>query len=169
MKIELQVRGIEDVLKTLQSMPPEVVSKRGGPVKSALRKAALVILKQERINLQAVISNATATGKKESTGLLLKSLVVTRGKAPTGGNGERYLVRFKRKTYPRDGKAKGKAVTTLQTAQLLEYGSSEQPAEPFIRPAFEAKAQEAIRTAQTELLAGVERIAKKLLKQSGGA
>jgi HK97 gp10 family phage protein len=167
MKIELQVRGMDNVLKTLQSMPPEVVSKRGGPVKSALRKAALVILAQERINLQAVISNATATGKKESTGLLLQNLVATRGKAPTDGNGERYIVRFRRKTYPRT--TKGKPVTTLQTAQLLEYGSSEQPAEPFIRPAFETKAEEAIHVAQTALVAGVERIAKRLLKQGGGA
>jgi len=61
----------------------------------------------------------------------------------------------------------GKAVTTLKTAQLLEYGSSKQPAEPWIRPAFQSKAAEAIRTVETELVAAIDRIATKLMKQGG--
>jgi HK97 gp10 family phage protein len=164
-KFELQVRGIDGVLKTLESLPAEVVSKRGGPVKLALKKGANVIAKQERMNLQAVTTNATASGKPDSTGLLLKNLVVSRGKPPISGKGERYLVRFKRKTYPRTGK--GKAVTTLQTAQLLEYGSSQQPAESFIRTAFATTAQAAITTIQSDLVARVDRVVKKLAKQNG--
>lgn len=166
MRTEVKLTGVDGVLDTLRSLPPEVVSKRGGPVKSALRKGALVILKQEKMNLQAVISNQTASGQKESTGLLLKNLIASRGKAPTGGKGERYLVRVKRKTYPREGG--GKPVTTLQTANLLEYGSSQQPAEPWIRPAFNAKAREAIDTTTAELVKGLDRVVKKLAQQNKG-
>ncbi len=159
--VELKLTGLDGVLALLKSLPPEVVSKRGGPVRSALRKGAVVILKAEKANLTAVTANATESGKVESTGLLMKSLIVSRGKAPSGGKGERMLVRVKRKSYARKG---GKAVTTLASAQLLEYGSSKQPAEPWIRPAFESKAEEAIKTVERELVAGIDRIVKKLGK-----
>jgi HK97 gp10 family phage protein len=163
--MEMKLTGIDGVLSTLQSLPPEVVSKRGGPVKSALRKGALVILKQEKANLQAVTANQTDSEQRESTGLLLANLIASRGKAPTDGKGERYLVRVRRKTYARKS---GKAVTTLKTANLLEYGSAKQPAEPWIRPAFAAKAQEAIQTTERELVKGIDRIVKKLAQQNKG-
>lgn len=176
MKAEMKLTGLDGVLDTLKSLPPEVVSKRGGPVKSALRKGALVILKQEKANLQAVTSNATESGKRESTGFLLQNLIASRGKAPSSGKGERYLVRVRRKSYKRRaemaavGKKAKKAVsvTTLKTAQLLEYGSSHQPAEPWIRPAFHAKAGEAISTVETELVKAIDRVVKKLAAANKG-
>lgn len=161
----MKLTGIDGVLDTLKSLPPEVVSKRGGPVKSALRKGALVILKQEKENLRAVMGHQVDGEQRESTGLLLKNLIASRGKAPTGGNGERYLVRVRRKSYARKS---GKPVTTLKTANLLEYGSSKQPAEPFIRPAFQAKAGQAIDTVQTELVKAIDRVVKKLAAQNKG-
>lgn len=163
MKVEVKLHGVDGVLDTLKSLPPEVVSKRGGPVRAALRKGALVILKQEKANLQAVTATAADEGMRYSTGLLLQNLVVTRGKAPAGGKGERFLVRVRRKSYPRKS---GRAVTTLATANLLEYGSSQQPAEPWIRPAFAAKAEEAIRTVETELVKGIDRIVRKLAQKN---
>jgi HK97 gp10 family phage protein len=170
--IEVKLSGLDGVLDTLKSLPPEVVSNRGGPVRAALRKGALVIHKQAMANLQAVVSNATSEGRILSTGLLLKNLVVTRGKAPTTGNGERYLVRVRRKAYDGNPITKkqrvGKRVTTLKTAQLLEYGSSKQRAEPWIRPAFVAKAEQAIKTVEAELINGINRIVKKLAAQNKG-
>jgi HK97 gp10 family phage protein len=161
MGAELKITGLDGVLEMLLKMPPEIVSKRGGPVKTALRKGASVIAKQARANLRAVTNNQTASGEKESTGLLAKSIVVTRGKAPTTGNGERYLVRVKGKTYAR----KGKVVTTKKTAQLLEYGSSKQPAEPWLRPAFASKATEAINTVVRELPKEIDKAAQKYLNK----
>lgn len=158
--MEVKLTGLDGVLDTLRQLPPEVVSKRGGPVKSALRKGAVVILKAEKANLQAAVANSGDDGKRYSTGLLLKNLIASRGKAPTTGKGERYLVRVRRKTYP--GRSGGKPVTTLATAQLLEYGSSQQPAEPWIRPAFLANARRAIETIEAETVREVERIAAKL-------
>lgn len=163
MKTEVKITGLNGVLETLKSLPPEVVSKRGGPVKSALRKGAVVIFKQAKANLQLAVSNATADGKRYSTGLLLQNLVVTRGKKPFGGNGERYLVRVRRKTYPRKGK---RAFTTLASANLLEYGSSKQTAEPWLRPAFNSRAQESIATIERELIKAIDRVVKKLAQQN---
>lgn len=164
MQVEVKLEGLNGVLETLKSLPPEIVSKRGGPVKSALRKGARVIWQQAKSNLEVVTANADDEGKKYSTGLLLKNLVVTRGKPPFGGKGERYLVRVRRKSYQR----KGKSTTTLATANLLEYGSVKQPMEPWIRPAFQAKAEEAIRVTEAELLRQIDRVVKKLAQQNKG-
>ena len=159
-----ELTGLDGVLDLLKSLPPEVVSKRGGPVKSALRKGALVILREAQLNLARATDDLDADGTETSTGLLKKNLIASRGKAPNSGQGERYLVRVRRKAYV--GR-KGETVTTLKTAQLLEYGSSHQPAEPWLRPAFHAKAEESIRTVERELVAGVDRVVKKLAKNGG--
>lgn len=157
----VKLRGLDGVLGMLQSLPAEVVSKRGGPVKSALRKGAVVLHKQAKANLRAAIAHQSDEDDQRSTGLLLDNLVVTRGKPPADGKGERYLVRVRRKSYKRKS---GEAVTTLKTAQLLEYGSSQQPAEPWLRPAFNARAAEAITTVERELVKGIDRIVTKLAK-----
>jgi HK97 gp10 family phage protein len=164
MKVEMQLQGLNGVLETLKSLPSEVVSRRGGPVKTALRKAARVIHKEAQQNLDRVTSNQTDSGEQLSTGLLKKNLIVSRGKPPFDSKGERYLVRVRRKSYPR----KGKTVTTLATANLLEYGSSKQTAEPWLRPAFAAKAETAILTARTELLKEIDKVTKKLAQQNKG-
>lgn len=159
MKVDFALHGVEGVLDTLRSLPPEVVSKRGGPVRAALRKGAVVLQKAAKANLQAAVSNATSSGQRESTGLLLKNLVVTRGKAPTSGKGERYLVRVRRKVYP--GRT-GEVTTTLKSAQLLEYGSSQQPPEPWLRPAFAARANEAVTVSVQSLQTAIAKIVTTL-------
>jgi hypothetical protein len=155
--IEIKLTGLDGVLDLLKSLPPEIVSRQGGPVKTALRNGARVIQREAALNL-ARATGSLSEDNSESTGLLLKNLVVTRGKEPIGTKGERFLVRVRRKSYQR----KGKPVTTLKTAQLLEYGSSQQPAEPWIRPAFASKAVEAIKTIERDLLIGIDRVVKKL-------
>ncbi len=168
MKIEMNVQGLNGVLDTLQSLPAELVSKRGGPVKLALAKAARVIQAQAKTNLKASI----ALNGDVSTGLLEKNIVVTRGKEPTGTKGERYLVRVRRKAYDGDKLGKrqkaGKRVTTHKTASLLEYGSSHQPATPWIRPAVKQKGAEAINVFTDDLNKRIDATVKKLAQQNKG-
>jgi HK97 gp10 family phage protein len=165
--LELKVTGLDGVLDMLRKLPPEVVSKRGGPVKAALRKGALVIHKQAKANLLISTHTPGKTGKNWTTGLLAENLVVTRGKQPIGGKGERYLVRVRRKVYPnKSGRSHGQlATTTWQAARLLEYGSSQQAAEPWLRPAAAAKAQEAVDVTSQELVKRVNAIVKKLARK----
>jgi hypothetical protein len=156
----LKIQGIDGVLDLLRSLPPEVVSKRGGPVKSALAKGARFLRDKERQNLQAVLEPGD-----ESTGLLAENIIASRGKAPIGGKGERYLVRIKRKMYP--GR-KGEQVSTLKSAQLKEYGSVKQPARSFIRRTVIAEGSQTINVVVTELVARVDRVVKKLAQQNKG-
>lgn len=161
--VDFKLTGLDEALNMLRQLPPEVVSKRGGPVKSGLRKGALVLRNAERRHLERVLSNQP----QYSTDFLEKHLVVKRGKPPTGSNGERYIVTVKRKIYlGRSGKSRGgKATTTLASAQLLEYGSEKQPAEPWIRPAFNEAKQTAVATIERETLAAIDRVVRKLLRK----
>ncbi|NGR09397.1 hypothetical protein G5B41_17795 [bacterium SGD-2] len=168
MKITMDIKGLDGVLQTLQSLPPEIVSKRGGPVKLALAKAARVIQAQAKTNLKAAI----AMNGDVSTGLLEKNVVVTRGKEPIGTRGERYLVRVRRKAYDGEKLGKrqkaGKRVTTHKTASLLEYGSSHQPPTPWLRKAVKQKGQEAIDVFTSDLNRRIDATVKKLAQQNKG-
>lgn len=155
MKMEINLSGVDGILKTLKSLPAEVVSKRGGPVKLALAKGARLLRNEVKKNLRAVISS------DESTGLLEKNIIASRGKAPTVGNGERYLVRVKRRTYI---DRTGKPVTTLKTANILEYGSEKQTAKPFIRPAAVSKAQQTINVVTSDLKMRLDKVVKDLAR-----
>lgn len=166
------VQGLAGVLATLQALPRELASKRGGIVRAALRKAAVVLQKQVKANLAQIIAepNVNAPGglpANDSTGLLKKNIVVTRGKPPSGQNGEVILVRIRNKVYPPDQVSGKKPISTAQVARLLEYGTERRRAMPFIRPAFEAKKQEAVATFQREIFAGIDKAYRKIAAQNG--
>jgi len=158
MKVEMKLHGLDDVIRTLQSLPPEVISKRGGPIKLALARGARYLRDRVKENLQAVITQ----DRDESTGLLLPNVIASRGKPPFGSKGERYLVRVRRKTYERRSK---EVVTTRKTASLMEYGSSHQPARPWLRPAVEHHGQKVIEMVSADVVRGVDRTVAKLRRQ----
>lgn len=153
--MELKVTGLDNVLDMLQNFPNEVVSVRGGPVKTALKRAAQVIRKEVAKNLEQTVSD-------EATGLLAKSLIATRGK--TNGMGEKYVVRFKNLKYTRNS---GEEVTTRKSGHLLEYGSSKQKPQPYIRPAAKTKAQEAVDVFSKEINKEIEKLTKKYITRTG--
>lgn len=153
--MELKVTGLDNVLDMLQNFPNEVVSVRGGPVKTALKRAAQVIRKEVAKNLEQTVSD-------EATGLLAKSLIATRGK--TNGMGEKYVVRFKNLKYTRNS---SEEVTTRKSGHLLEYGSSKQKPQPYIRPAAKTKAQEAVDVFSKEINKEIEKLTKKYITRTG--
>lgn len=161
MKAEMNISGVDGVLNTLRSLPPEIVSNRGGPVKLSLAKGARFLRDKERAALRAAIIQ----DNDDSTGLLEDSIIASRGKPPTSGKGERYLVRVKRKMYP--GR-KGEQVSTLKSAQLKEYGAENQPPAPFIRPTFLTYAGQTITVVTTDLRQRIDKIVAKLAAQNRG-
>ena len=174
MKFEFDVQGLSGMLKTLESLPAEIVSRRGGPIKLALKKAAYVIRDEEERRFLALV-NQNKTN--ETTGLLKGSFIVKRGRYSIDGKGEKYIVTVKRKVYSRSlvsnikklGSGKVDVTTTLKTAQLFEWGSSHQPPRKFILPSFHAKAGEAVEVFKSELGRRIDVIVKKLAKQNQGA
>jgi HK97 gp10 family phage protein len=172
MKADVNITGLEGVLATLKSLPPEVVSKRGGPVSRALRRAANVIRDEAKRNVPI------------DTGTLRDAITVSRKKPSPGENGEKFLVwlgpKFSRK-YVRNrrnlqmnrysdttGAKTYEVDTPYFYGRFLEYGTSKMTARPWMRPAFAAKAETAIITARTELLKEIDKITKKLAQQNKG-
>jgi HK97 gp10 family phage protein len=163
----VKIIGLEGVMRTLQQLPAEVVSKGGGPVRSALAKSARMIRDDEQRRLQAIIDAPGADpAAAESTGLLKKNIVAKRGRLAGGEKGELYSVGVRRKSYPA---AKGKRVTTPQVARLLEYGTEKRLPLPFIRPAFEANKGKVLSLFTAELNKKLGAITKKLARQNGVA
>lgn len=161
MKVELQIHGIDGALSTLEALPAEVVSKRGGPVKLALAKGARLLRDQAKDNFR----RSVAQGGADSTETTVESIVASRGKAPVGTKGERQLVRVKRRSYIN---AKGAKTTTLRAAQLMEYGSATQPARPWLRPAVQRRGSQIIDVVSEDLLKRLDQITKRLAAQNGG-
>ena len=115
--------------------------------------------------MQARIDAPNAGGvPADASGLLLKNIIAQRIKPPQGQKGERFMVRVRRKTYP--GKAEWKKRTTAQIGALLEQGTEQRAPMPWMRPAFEARKQEAVGIFERELPAAIDRIVKKLAKQN---
>lgn len=159
MRVDMNLTGADGVIDLLKRLPPELVSKRGGPVKLALAKGARLLRDEVKQNLRNSIAS---TGDPDGTsGLLEQNIIASRGKAPSSGRGERYLVRVKRKTYPDRA---GKPVTTLKTAHIKEYGSVKQDADPFIRPAVTSKGAEVIRVVTDDLNRRLDILVRKLAK-----
>lgn len=155
MKVEFTISGIPGIVRTLNSLPAEIVSKKGGPVKLSLAKAARLVRDEARSNLQRSIDLRGA----DSTGTTVRSVIASRGKAPNDGNGERYLVRVKKRTFIN---ARGEKTSTLATGNWLEWGSGHQPATPWLRPAVASKGQEAIDVMVTDLSRRIELIVRQL-------
>jgi hypothetical protein len=159
----IQLQGIDNVLAMLAAMPPEVVSKVNGPIQRSIRAGLRPMLKRVRANLQVVTSNATTHPDRENLGLLLKSTIMSRGKPPSNGKGERYLIRVKKRAYPR--KSGNGETNTVTNAQRLEYGRRGQPAEPYIRPAFQAEAAPTIERTRVALIAEIDKLAQSYLSR----
>lgn len=161
-----RIEGLDAAVKTLRALPAELVSKRGGPVRTALQKAAKMIQLEEQQRLQGIIDQENEAGRpSESTGLLKANIVVKRGRLGGGEKGELYSVSVRRKSYPAD---KGPRVTTPQVARLLEYGTAKRAPLPFIRPAFEATKGRVVPLFVAELNKRLAGIVKKLHRSNGG-
>lgn len=158
----VRIEGLEGVLDTLQKLPPEIVSKRGGPVRFALRKAAQVLQKEVQSNLQKIIDTPNKDGRDESTGLTKKNIVITRGRR-RNFKGESMLVRVRNKRFPDQ---RGKASTTAANARRLEYGTEKRRPMPFIRPAFNSKRMEALGVFSREINKKLVAIQRKLEREN---
>ena len=146
----VHLEGLRGTLDMLKRLPPELVSKNGGPVKLALKKAAEVLRDAARANVQRIIDEPNLDEQAtKSTGLLKKSIVAARGKMPPGLKGERYSVRIrKNQKYP---ETRGKGLTAVQIGRQLEEGTERRDPKPWLRPAFDEKKGAAVDTFVSEV------------------
>lgn len=150
----VHIQGLEEILKTLQALPPEIVSKRGGPVRVALRKAAVVVQREYQANVDRI---ATEGESNESTGTLKKAIIVSR-KKPGNFKGERFWLRIKR------GAKNPEGVTANTYGGVLEWGDQRVPAKAPMRKAWEAKKEAALETFMREMPKAIAAAVKRARK-----
>ena len=167
MKVVTKMEGLEGVLATLKSLPPELVSKGGGPVRFAVRKAANIIRDEAKAQMIARGNTPGATSKNYATGFTAKHIISKRTRL-TKIKGERFVVTVRTAPHPNGNKIGKKPIRTNDIAFIMEAGSAKQPAEPWLRPAFDTKRQQAATTMEVELKAAIDRIVRKLARQNKG-
>lgn len=157
---DIHIEGLDDVLAALKALP-DSITKNAAPF--AMRKGANVIAKEAKArapnrtgNLQKRI--AVRKRKRRGPGIALAySVGVLGGASATYGN---------TKTNRRKGLV-GKKYETGGTAfywRFLEFGTEKLAAKPFLRPAFDSKAEEAVKAISDGFRTGLARAVAKAMK-----
>lgn len=145
----VKVHGLDGLLDAMKKLPREVF-KNGGPAKLAMKAGAKLIADEAK--------SRVAVGHTDDVHVR-DNIVATRDSRPrdTGVDvAERFVVRVRRVKQPGGSGTKNWGA--------LEFGNEHQAARPFLRPAFEAKKNEALTVIVNKLRAGVERAAAKVRK-----
>lgn len=121
----VSVQGLSELRNTLLNLGSEIASKNGGPVRSALAKGARRVRDVARGN----------AGSSSDSGRLQKAVFARRDRNPAAeGLTESYIVGVKR------GKSREDQSGAFYWS-FVEFGTVKQPAQPFLRPAFEQTKQ----------------------------
>lgn len=152
-----QVEGLGELLATLKALPKEIVSQRGGPVRSGLRKAAQVFQREAQQNIARIIAEPNKGGRPSvTTWTLIRSVIVSRDRNPKRSRAnERYLVRLRRKARAPNG------ASVHAYGGMLEFGNEKVPAKSWLRPVVPAKSSEAISVFIAETRKGIDRAVRR--------
>lgn len=137
------VKGAAEIEALLKKLPDQVARR---VVQSALRSGGTLIAKEAKAQLRSV-----------DTGLL-KSKIGVRGKKGKAQVG----ILSGGQTVTRKGASKPQFARPTKYAKFIEFGTPTVPANPFMRPALDAKSVEAIRKIGEQMGKGVEREALKM-------
>jgi HK97 gp10 family phage protein len=152
------IKGLSQMIAALESLPASIVSTNGGVIRKALRKGAIVMVKQAKINVQAIIdADAFNPGRDHliSTGALVKAIGTVRDRDPKAhGFNETYVVKVRRGPRVRNK-------TPAQYGRMLEFGTEKDTAKPWMTPAYFSKRQEALDTVVAAVDKGVTEAIRK--------
>jgi len=168
------VQGLDQLLANLQALPKELASRNGGIVRRALMKAAKVV--QAEAQQRA----------PEDLGVLKKNIVTVRDRNPRRvGATERYAIAVRKRKMKygqnRSNVRKGRVGKVYEAEgsafywRFIEFGTGARrnraganrgpvQARLFMRPAFEARKQEALTTFVSETGKGIQLAVRKMKK-----
>ncbi|HEY5805069.1 MAG TPA: HK97-gp10 family putative phage morphogenesis protein [Lysobacter sp.] len=160
-----EIRGLAEVGRRLRALPPELGSKGGGPLRSALFQGAKVLVAGARRRV------------KVTSGQLRDSIISKRHPNPKSvGATERYDIGMKggtrRLANTRRNRGARRAGQIVRTAgkvfygRFLELGTAKMPAQPYLRPTIEGDRGAALNAFSGAFLRAVDRAEKKLGRHS---
>lgn len=164
----IRLTGLDETIAALRALPAEFGSKGGGPIRKALYRAALPMRKFAE-------SKAPI-----DTGNLSANVYIYRDRDPKGSTGatERYVIGVRTKRNARQqarlNQQLGRVSRNLRTRGdayywfMVEFGTSKQRAQPFMRPAFELHKNIAVSIFTRELRTMVAAAVNKARGKSGG-
>ena len=136
--IEVEVQGLKELEQELLALPDKI---GGRGLQSALTSAALPIVAEAKAKVPlAHAAYRLYGGGVANPGWLMDRIV--RKKVREGGNSAEVII----------------TVTDRRQSyfwKFIEFGTSKMAAHPFLRPAFEAKATEALERFKARLQAGI--------------
>ncbi|CAN5335385.1 hypothetical protein BH10PSE12_BH10PSE12_02720 [soil metagenome] len=154
--MSIHINGAKEVEALLKQLPERLAK---NVTTNALRAGARIIAKRAR---EIVVANPSI-----DSGLLAKNITARarrrsrQGRAYGAATVSVGVARVA-KMVVRKGKKKAEKASPSRYAHLVEFGHDNVPAEPFLRPALDEKAIEAITRIGEFLGRGVEREAAKL-------
>lgn len=145
--VRIRTEGFAELAERLKQLGPRVA-------KNALRRAVS--------SGAAVVRNDARSRAPVDTGEMKKDIQIKREKDERGSFMAKYAV------FVRSGKKSrmsGRARDVQKDSfywKFLEYGTSKMPAQPFMRPAFEARKEEALKVIGEKLDEGIQKAAREL-------
>jgi len=136
MKTEFKIEGAKEMERLLHNLGPQVANKLG---MSSLRAAAKPIVQEARRLVP------------KDTGDLGRSITTKADRQRSGNDTRELKIGFKPPVSAR--------------AHFVEFGTSKMAAKPFMRPALDSKAKEALDAMGKVLGVGIEREALKMAKK----
>lgn len=157
----VRIEGLDALLRRLKALPAEM-SKRGGPVRQGVQKAAALIRDAAKANVRQIVAEPNIGGRDESTGLMEKSIKAMRARQSHKYKGETYFVTIPSKVRYPIGKRTPSGIGVATVAKMLEYGTSKQSPKPWMGPAFHGKKVQAVQVMVDTVIKGVDKIERKL-------
>lgn len=143
----VKIEGLEELVKALRALPAEVASKRGGPVRLALRAAARVIRDDARVRAP------------RDTGRMARAIVTVNGRTNDPSK-EVQQVSVRRGRNRKD--PKGAYYYLMVELGTMGGAKPDQKPQPFLRPAAAAKRGDAIEEFKRSLAKGIKRAEAKV-------
>lgn len=161
-----QVQGLSQLLRNMEQLPREMVSKNGGLVRSALF-----------VGVKRVRDRARELAPRD-TGNMAKNIIAVRDSNPTrAGAAERYIITVRKKRWGRkalakavrksNGKIDGRQNGDAFYWRFIEFGTKFIQARPFLRRAFEEDKRMAVEDFKRSLGGGIQRVVRKMAKLQG--
>jgi HK97 gp10 family phage protein len=151
--ITFKVEGLSELARRIATLKSDVALKMAP---RATGKAASLVKKAAKAKLRA---NPTI-----DTGLLEKNVIVK--KVRNSEFTAEHIVTVKKRLYPKRGKEK-EVRNTRQVGSYKEFGTVNNPAEPYLRPALSGNVNKAISVIVNSLKADLDKVGARLLESHG--
>jgi len=154
-----EIEGLDALMRTKEALPKELVSQRGGPVRTGLRAAGKFFQKAAQAIIDRIVAEPNLDGRNESSGALKKAVIVSRDPKPQralkGQKGERFVVRLRRSAKAPNGERVNKY------GGVLEFGHEKMAAKPWLRPVVPEKAGAAMQEFVKGMRRGIDAAVRK--------